>query len=68
MSNSMLITQHSCKVDLFRDLKSPKLTFHSEVDLQLDDSKGVLAAAEVDAFVVLADVEYGQLELSLIHI
>lgn len=40
----------------------PKLTPHSEVDFQLADGEGVLAAAEVDAFVILADVEYGQLE------
>lgn len=45
----------------------PKLTRHSEVDFQLADSEWVLAAAEVDAFVVLADVEYGQLEDGAFH-
>ena len=39
-----------------------KLTLHSEVDLQLAHGEGVLAAAEVHAFVVLADVVYGQLQ------
>lgn len=45
----------------------PKLTPHSEVDFQLADGEGVLAAAEVDAFVVLADVEYGQFEDGALH-
>lgn len=38
------------------------LTFHSQVDFQLSDVEGVLTAAEVESFVLLADVDDGQCE------
>lgn len=40
----------------------PKLTSHCEVDFQRADGEGVFTATEVDASVVPANVEYGQLE------
>lgn len=39
-----------------------RLTPHCEVNFQLADAEQVLAAAEVDALVVPADVVYGELE------
>lgn len=39
-----------------------KLTPDCEVDFQLTDAEEVFATTEVDAFIVLADVVYGELE------
>lgn len=46
-------------------VSSSQLTFHRQADLQLTDTKQVLAAAEVDAFVFFADVDDGQLEVGV---
>lgn len=44
------------------EAQPPRLTPYCEVNFQLADAEQVLAAAEVDALVVPADVVYGELE------
>lgn len=61
-SDVMVYVCHSQSYTWPSPSSHPRLTPHCEVDLQLADSKGVFAVAEVEAFVILADVENGELE------